>query len=318
MARIVADLKRGKNINTQTLSAYFKEHEGEPGAPLGCSPRTVARDIQVLQQEHNAPILYDDSSRGYVLTDPNWRFTCPVFDEDFVNMSMLGVQLAEAITPEPLKQEMDNALMQTLTNNASEFFDEAMMDTLLCASGVKSPIAPEVFKTLFDGWRRKQCLALDYKDPGGKKSAFEFEPHMLVFHKGNWYAKGYLRGTKEVRIFACQRMVSVRPLPRSFQMDRRLLEDTKRNGFFNYPKVSGIKLRCDASIAFYIHEQQKVFQSKLTEEPDGALVLELKPTVEHEVIRWILGEGGSIEVLEPKSLREKIAEAGREIARRNS
>ena len=315
--KIVAALKRGNQVNTQTFADYLRAHEDEPGAPMACSARTVARDIQHLQEELNAPIEYDDSNRTYVLTDPNWNFTSPVFDEDFVSMSMLGVQLAEGIVPEPLRTDLEQALDQTLTSNSSEFFDVATMDTLLCASGVKAHIEPAVFKRLFDAWRRKQCVRLDYRDPQGKESSHDYEPQLIAFHKGHWYAKGYLAGTKELRVFSCQRIIGVEPLGRSFTTDQRLLATTKREGLFNYPKIAGIRLHCDASIAFYIREQQKTFQSKLEEQPDGSLIVNLNPTVEHEVVRWILGEGGRIQVLEPAELRAKIAAAGREITRRN-
>ena len=44
----------------------------------------------------------------------------------------------------------------------------------------------------------------------------------------------------------------------------------------------------------------------------------LKPTVEHEVMRWVLAEAGRIRVLEPAWLREKVAAAGYAIAERNA
>lgn len=318
LAKIVAELKRNRPVNTQTLAEYFREHENEPGAPLGCSARTVARDIQHLQQALNAPIEYDESERTYVLTNHSWNFATPIFDEEFVSMTMLGVQLAEDFAPAPLKGQMDRALAQTMANNSSRFFDRTMMETILAASGVKSHVEPAVFQGLFDAWRLRQCVKLRYQDPQGKASEQDFEPHLLVFHKGNWYTKGYLMGMREVRVFACQRVTGVEPLPRMFQSDRKLLEETRRNGVFNYPKVIGIKLHCDASIAFYIREQQQKFQSKLEPQPDGSLIVSLNPTVEHDVLRWVLGEGGRIQVLEPQELREKVAEAGREITRRNS
>ena len=318
LARIVTNLKRNVQVNTQTLSRDFKMHEDEPGAPRGCSTRTIARDMEHLKDVLGAPIEFDPGNQTYVLTDPNWRFTCPVFEDDFVNMSMLGVQLAEDIVPDPLRGELDRALSQTLTSNSSDFFDEAMMDTILVASGVKSHIDPGVFKSLFDAWRQRLRVRLSYVDPQGKASEHVFEPHLIVFFKGNWYAKGYLAKTKTVRVFACQRITGVEPICEMFQRDRKLLDDTRKNGVFDYPKLAGIKLRCDASIAFYIHEQQKKFQSKIERQPDGSLVLSLHPTVEHEVLKWILSEGGRIQVLEPLSLREKVAEAGRNITLRNS
>ena len=47
---------------------------------------------------------------------------------------------------------------------------------------------------------------------------------------------------------------------------------------------------------------------KLVIEPqaDGSLIVILPPSPEQEAIRWILGEGGNVEVLEPLDLRQKI------------
>jgi len=316
--KIIAEMKKGNFPNTNTISQLFLEYEGEDGEPMGCSARTVLRDIQHLQLEYGAPIEYDPTNKGYFLSNPAWEFRCPVFQEDFVSMAMLGTRLAGDIMPEPAKSDIDTAISQTLASSSSEFFDTAMVDSILCASGMKASIDTIVFKTLFDAWRLKRMVTLTYRDPHGKESEHEFEPHVIVFHKGLWYVKGYTSHTNELRIYACQRITSVKRNIQGFETDRKLLEDTRKKGLFNYPKLSGIRLHCDASIAFYIYEQQKIFKSKIERQDDDSLVLTLNPTVEHDVIRWILAEAGRIQVLEPQSLRDKIAEAGREITRRNS
>ena len=316
--KIVAEMKKGNFPNTQSLSKIFEKFEGDDGEPMGCSSRTILRDIQHLQLEYGAPIEYDSTNRGYFLRNTSWEFKCPVFEEDFVSMAILGTRLAEDIVPEPIKTDIDNAITQTLANNSSEFFDAAMIDSILCASGVKASIDETIFKTVFDAWRRKRMLTLQYRDPKGNVSENNFEPHVIVFHNGIWYIKGYTYNTKELRIYACQRITAATRNPQGFETDKKLIEETRRNGVFNYPKIPGIKLHCDASIAFYIHEQQHHFKSKIETQEDGSIILTLNPTVEHEVMRWILGEAGRIQVLEPQSLREKVAAAGREITARNS
>jgi len=52
--------------------------------------------------------------------------------------------------------------------------------------------------------------------------------------------------------------------------------------------------------------------------PRGLLIVTLKPSVEHELIRWVLGESGHIEVLYPEDMRRKVAEAALKIWQRNS
>ena len=316
--KLIAEMKKGNYPNSQSMARILRQSEGDAGEPLGCSERTIMRDIKDLQEEYNAPIAYDATNKGYYLENTAWEFRCPVFHKDFVTMSLIGTRLAEDIAPEPLKGDIRDAVTQTLTTNSSEFFDMAMIDSLLCASGVKATIDAAVFKVVFDAWRYKQAVRLKYRSPQGKEEEYDFEPHIIAFNKGLWYLKGYTFQTKELRIYACQRILEARSLARSFALDKRLVEETRTKGLFNYPKVAGIKLQCDASIAFYIHEQQRLFKSKITPQPDGSLVLELNPTVEHEVIRWVLAEAGRIQVLAPRSLREKIAAAGREIAARNA
>ncbi|MBR4665612.1 MAG: WYL domain-containing protein, partial [Lentisphaeria bacterium] len=63
---------------------------------------------------------------------------------------------------------------------------------------------------------------------------------------------------------------------------------------------------------------QKKFKSKIERQDDDSLIVTLNPTIEHEVIRWVLAEAGRIQVLEPKSLRKKIREAGKNIYTKNS
>ena len=164
------------------MSRLFFEYEGDDGEPMGCSPRTILRDIQQLQLEFGAPIEYDSTNKGYYLRNPSWEFKCPVFQEDFVSMTMLGTRLASDIVPEPLKTDIDNAMSQALASNSSEFFDAAMIDSILCASGVKASIDENIFKTLFDSWRRKRMVTLKYRDTKGQESESNLEPHLLVFH----------------------------------------------------------------------------------------------------------------------------------------
>ena len=316
--KFIAEAKKNNYPNAIDFARKLSQYEGENGEPFGCSPRTVARDIRDLIKIHKAPLEYDAANRGYYLRDPSWEFNVPVFEEDFISMALLGTRLATDILPPPLNQDVDNAIAQTLSTNSSEFFDSAMIESLLCASGIKTSIDPEIFKSVFEAWRKKQTVRLTYRNPKGEVSEHTFEPHIIAFHRGIWYVKGCKYGTKEIRLYAIQRIIGLHGGIDCFETDKKLLEDTRKNGLFNYEKVPGIKLHCDASIAFYIYEQQKKFKSKIERQDDDSLIVTLNPTVEHEVIRWILAEAGRIQVLEPRSLREKIRDAGKNIYMQNS
>ena len=328
LLKIVSELKKGNYPNSTTLIDILRREENDNGRPFAVSARTIMRDIEDLKEKFGAPIEFDSNANGYFLGNKDWSLpVIPTFEEDFTSMAILGTRLAEDIVPEPVRHSIDDAVDKTLAANGSDFFDDAMIDTMLCASGMKSTIAPEVFQMLFSCWRKGKVVSIQYRDPQGKETAVVLEPHIIAFHKGNWYVKGYLFNTKEVRVFACQRIIGAKPhkklaggelIDASFHHDRKLLEETRKKGLFIYPKLTGVKLHCDASIAFYIYEQQELFKSRIEPQQDGSLIITLNPVVEHDLVRWILGEAGHIQVLEPQSLRERIAEAGREITRQNS
>ena len=318
LMKFVAEMRKNTFPNAGSFAKLLQQADVDENIPCSCSARTIMRDIETLKNDYGAPIEYDPSNRGYFLLNPGWELTVPILSDDVLSMSILGAKLASDILPEPVRGNVNSAMEKALVGNNSTFFDDAMVESILCATGIKAAVDPAIFKKIFDAWRQHQVMEITYRRPDGEESVRRFEPHIIAFHRGIWYVKGYKYGTKEIRLYAIQRITSLHGGIDCFETDKKLLEDTRKIGLFNYEKVSGIKLHCDASIAFYIYEQQKKFHSKIERQADDSLIITLNPSIEHEVIRWILAEAGRIQVLEPASLRRKIREAGKSIYTRNS
>ncbi len=317
MIKFVAELKKNNYPNAGSFAKLLRKADGDENFAFACSTRTIMRDIETLQNDYHAPIAYDALRRGYYLKSSDWEFNCPVMDDDIFSMTLLGTRLASDILPQPIKGKLDHAMEKSLTGNSSEFFDQAMIESLLCASGIKAAIEPEIFKTVFDAWRIHQVLNITYQSPNTEPSERKFEPHIIVFHKGLWYTKGFEARTKNIKVYAIQRIQKAAFAGATFPINKQLLEDTHKNGLFDYEKIDNIKLRCDASIAFYLQEHQKIKQFKIECQPDNSLLIYLRPAIEHEVIRWVLGESGKIEVLEPLALRKKVADAAKLVYEKN-
>lgn len=317
LLKFVAEMKKNNYPNAKSFSKLLRKIDLEENIDCARSPRTILRDIEVLEKDYHAPMEYDQTRHGYYLTRP-WNFDIPVLGDEIISMALLGTKLAADILPEPLKGNVNQAVEKTLTQNDSDFFDEAMIESLLCASGIKAAVAPALFKKVFDAWRLHQTVKITYNKPNGEPVEHCFEPHIIAFHKGIWYIKGYEQPDKEIKIYAIQRILDVEFGIGTFETDKKLLDHTKRNGLFEYPKIDGIRLLCDPSIAFYLYEHQKVKKFKIDRRPDGFLVVTLKPAFEHDVIRWVLGEAGKIEILYPEELRQKVADIGKKIWEKNA
>ena len=318
LIKFIAEMKKNNYPNASSFVKLLKQADLEENIACACSIRTVMRDIETLQTEYHAPIEYDAANHGYYLTDPSWELQAPVMSDDILSMTLLGTKLATDILPKPIKEEVESAVEKMLANNSSEFFDEAMIESLLCATGIKAAVDPVVFKKIFDAWRHHQVLKITYIKPNEEPTERLFEPHIIAFYHGIWYIKGYDFGKKDAKSLAVQRISTAVFAGKSFLTDKKLLENTRQNGLFEYPKVEGIRLKCDASISFYLREHQKAKQFAIEPQDDGSLIVTLQPSIEHEVIKWIMGEAGHIEVLQPIELRRKVAEAARKVLERNS
>ena len=317
LIKFIAELKQNHYPNSISFAEKLKQTDLVENLNINCSARTIQRDIDVLKSEFDAPLKFDAERNGYFLTSNYWEFQCPPLCEELMTSSLLGARLAEDFVPQPLKSSIRDAVDMQLANSNSEFLDKAFIESLIVASGIKVEVDPDIFKTVFDGWRLRNAIKISYKTQDGTCSEQQLDVHVISFHKGIWYIKARTE-SNSVNVFAIHRIKSVEATSLKFEIDKSILEDVRRNGLFNFPKISGITLRCDASIAFYLYEHQPAKKFKVTPQPDGSLIIVLQPATEFDAIRWILAEAGKIKVLEPEWLREKVVAAGKKIIEANS
>lgn len=317
MVKFISELKQNRYPNSITFAEKLKQMDLQENLNVSCSARTVQRDIDVLKNEFDAPLLFDTERNGFYLSSNFWEFQCPPLCEDLMTSSLLGARIAEDMLPQPLKGSIRDAVDMQLASSNSEFLDTAFIESLIVASGINVDIDPGIFKTILDGWRLRHAVNIAYQSRDGVCSEQQLCVHVISFHKGIWYVKGNIIDDT-LKIFAIHRIKSVELTNLTFEIDQKIVDDVRRNGLFNYPKLSGITLHCDASIAFYLKEQQTVKKFKVTPQPDGSLIIVLQPATEFDAIRWILAEAGNIRVIEPTWLREKVVIAGKKIVKVNS
>jgi predicted DNA-binding transcriptional regulator YafY len=71
----------------------------------------------------------------------------------------------------------------------------------------------------------------------------------------------------------------------------------------------------DKEVARWVRESRSYYMTCEEETPDGLLVT-LKPHQESEVLQWLLSWGSHVRVLEPESLRQRIAEEAQGMLRK--
>ena len=318
MIRFVAELRKNSYPNAASFTRKLRELDLAENLNISCSERTVMRDLETLRNDFHAPISFSQEENGYYLTNRYWELKVPFMDDAMIMAAMLGAQLAGKIMPSPVKEQIRDAVDNSIADNSSELLDRTYIETLLIASCGKTAISPAIFGTVFRAWRERLVLRLAYrKGDTGEVTERMFEPHIVACHKGNWYVKGVDRADGRVIVLAIFRIERAESTGRTFEIRKDILRQTEQEGLFDYPKIADIKVKCSQNIAYYLYEQRRTKKLAITPQEDGSLVVVLPPSPEAEVIRWILGEGGSVEVLEPRWLREKICTLAQKTAELN-
>ena len=318
LIRFVAELRKNNYPNAASFTRKLRDMDLDENLNIACSERTIMRDLDTLRKDFDAPISFSQENNGYFLTNTCWELKVPFMDDEMVMSAMLGAQLAGKIMPSPVKEQIRDAVDNSIADNNSELLDRTYIETLLIASSGKTTIPPEIFGTVFQAWRERRMLRLVYqKGSTGEVSERDFEPHIVAYHKGNWYVKGVNLADDKVIVLAIFRIQKAEITRYTFEIRKDILRQTEKDGLFDYPKIENIRVRCSKDIAYYLYEQQKAKKLVITPQEDGSLIVVLPPSPETEAIRWILGEGGNVEVLEPQWLREKICTLAKKTAKVN-
>lgn len=311
MGVVIEMMRKNSFPNFPRFMAEMKSRD--PAGAYKLSDRTFRRDIEDLRKEYGAPIEYDDSERGYFLTNPEW-FNEKLMVEPFeMKGVLLGQKVAEALMPEPLRSSINDAVRSLLTHNSAGFADRAELDMMQIINPMQLPLSPELFRIVFKAWEQRQKLQLTYCSVKGPPKEMVFEPHVLAWQWGVWYLKGLCRGTPKFEyrkpyntILAVHRIQQAEQLCSSFESDRQLLDTVKKGKLFEFPRYPEVRLQFLPKVAAQVRERFSSQPSCIQEATDGSLVVTVQDLAEYEAVDLVLWARGEVKVLSPEPLRQEI------------
>ena len=314
LIRLVAQLKENRYPNCTSFADDLCRLDTEENLNLSCTPKTISRDIAILKRDFEAPIAFDASQNGYYLTNHDWIFSCPqIFDDTCMLSAVLGARVAEHIFPQPLKQQIRNAVDFLLTNNNPAFLDTTQVDSLVVIPSNRAPIDTNVFMPLFQAWQRHEICRISYTDSRGNDTERNFEPHALIFYDGVWYAKGFCHKRKEMRTLALPRMKSVVLSGVNFKPDPKIIATANEEGIFDHDMVSDVIVRCDDQLAKIIQTRPLHHEQKIMECSDGGCDIHVKQMTRFHLVTWVMRQCGRATIIQPVECRSEIKEFAKKL-----
>jgi len=279
---------------------------------INVSKRSIQLDIQMMRSDklgYNAPIVVYDK-KFYKYEDENYSITnIPITEYD---MNVLSE------TVEMLKQFKDFSLFSELGGIIQKLEDKVYSEkshrsAIIHLDKNENLKGLEHLDVLYQSILKGICLKIKYQSFKARApSDMVFHPFILKEFNNRWFIVGKTNVTSPILTLALDRIVkidfdlSAPELNIDFNGDE-FYKDTIGVTVLNNDQLKKVVLKVDKTNAPYVltkpfHRSQQL----LEKHPDGSISIQVKVHLNFEFDRLILGFGNSIEVLEPRILRNRI------------
>jgi hypothetical protein len=285
---------------------------------LEVSVATFKRDIEKLRDQYNVPIVYDRSEEAYTIGTPSagprkhlpglWFSQSELTALVLMQHLLTELDQSGIISPRiaPLASFVDKLLgsAQTSTNQLRQRIKVIGM------SSRKTSITnfEEVGLALLN---RKQLEIEYYVKSRDETTSRVISPQQMIYYRENWYLDAHCHLRKDLRSFSLDGIISAKISDVSaLEVASSDLNAhfTQSYGIFSGKSTQRAKLRFDPERARYIKKELWHPDQVSSVDDDGYLIIEFDFNQDPELIMDILKHGSHVEVLEPKSLKEKIIE----------
>ncbi len=298
--------------------------KAEIAEDIGISERSVYRQIELVDELGFILEQFDDpvSNRKRWRLDKKYCRKTPMLDlpeirltpQELIAMSFLRGELG--IFQGTELEEYINSAFEKIEHMAPEGMGRALekyralilMDSRLSKSLEGKE---EIVETLTEAMLQRNTCGVKYHSfSDDREKMFKIAPLHFFEHNGGLYLFVHAPSFDNILTLAVERIYDVWinaderfKYPENFDPEALL---ASAFGVVFDDEIA-VKVWFAASQARYISERQWSMDQKITENPDGSIILEMKTSGRYEVKRWIMSYGPDAKVLEPEDLRQEIA-----------
>lgn len=308
MLAIVLELQNQGHQRAEDLATTFE-----------VSKRTIYRDIDALC-ETGVPIV---SARGQGYSLVEGYFLPPLnFTIDEALMLVLGTDLSAQSFDTQYKAAAENALKKieaVLPSHYRQQFAYLKTNIRLYMTYALEPDETHHWLQLL---RRaiieQRQIQLDYakrfvRDSEPEVTVRCVNPYSLARLITDWYLLGYCHLRKDIRVFRLSRILNLSLTTESFQRPLHFAPH------WTDGQVAGrsvtVRARFTTNSVRWIKEAPSFYLTSIEEHSDGPIAI-LKVRHEDDVFQWLFSWGTQVEVLEPLSLRRRLATEAHNLARK--
>lgn len=300
---IVLELQRHGSRRAEDLAATFE-----------ICKRTIYRDIQALC-ESGVPVVAQ-AGIGYSLIEG--YFLPPLsFSMDEATMLLLGSQLVADHfdaqynqTAQSASRKIEAVLSEKLRGEVNYLRGSiAFVAPETLASSASAKFLPTIRRAILE----RKTIRFHYHtrysmDRSNAKKTREADPYGLVHYGDAWYLNAFCHLRQEVRQFRLDRMSDLQLLDKGFTRPANFKMEPPED---DHRKLI-VRALFSPDAAPWVRESRSYYITAMDDHPDGLLVT-MKAHVETELVAWLLSWGEQVEVVEPESLKRRMADKAKKI-----
>jgi predicted DNA-binding transcriptional regulator YafY len=285
---------------------------------LEVSLATFKRDLEYLRDRLHAPIVWDREHRAYTYAR-NERGETPSplpglwFSTAEIQALLTMNAWLENLQPGVLSEHVRplRSRIRALLDRGDHSADE-LTRRIRILSRARRQAHPDFFPLLIQALlHRKRLCIRHYNRSRNETSERQISPQRLTFYRDNWYLDSWCHQRKAIRSFAVDAIESVELLPDKARdvADARLDRELGSGyGIFSGRDRHWALLRFSPQQARWVSREEWHPEQQGEHEPDGHYRLRIPYSQEPELVMDILRHGAGVEVLEPESLRRRVAQ----------
>ncbi len=283
--------------------------------------RTIRRDLEFMRDQLRAPIAFDRVRRGYWYTEPTFRLSPVLLTQGELLSLLLAERMMRQFRGTPFEPDIRSAIdkLGTVLGDGVSIRLDTVADFLSVLPATECEYDVKSFNALTSAIVRRRRLDLRYWSASRNETTRRlFDPYALSSLHDGWYVIGHCHLRVDIRMFAIQRVESLRDTGETFDRPADFRVEDYLKGSFRAFRGGGdhhVVLRFKPEVARRFAEKKWHASQVLEPQRDGSLIARLQLNNLVEVMRWVMWWGADCEVVEPAELRKQIAIEAREMLR---
>ena len=159
----------------------------------------------------------------------------------------------------------------------------------------------DTFNLIKEAIFNRRIITFSYFGSSGKRSNRTVEPIKLIFKSKDWYLCGYCLLRNDFRYFKLTRIKDIEVLSDTFTHEASSIPQIK--AVISNDRTISVKLKFAPQAAFRVYDE---FPDSITEDSDGNLYVTIDLPDNEVMYSYLFSFGNSVEVIEPKSVRDNI------------